>query len=300
LLGFLWQALLENVVAAAVLLAAGILLAGWISARIVGSIRTLRETAGQLALPGPLAVPPIDIQEVQELGQSLVTAHNLIDQRTAERDDLRRRIMGAQEEERLRLAHDLHDQTGQSVSAAMLELKTIEPLVDEKSRGRVRLLRRHLDELAQMLHRIAWELRPTSIDELGLINALENYLAEWSKKHGIKVDFHCSDSDLDRRSNEIRTTIYRLVQEGLTNVAKHARDATNVSVVIGTAEHTLHLTIEDDGRGFDPTALSSRIGLAGMRERLLLVGGQLNIESSPSTGTTIFARIPLQSEKTAA
>jgi signal transduction histidine kinase len=300
LLGFLWQALLENVVAAVVLLAAGILLAGWISARIVGSIRALRETAGQLALPGPLAVPPIDIQEVQELGQSLVTAHNLIDQRTAERDDLRRRIMGAQEEERLRLAHDLHDQTGQSVSAAILELKTIEPLVDEKSRGRVRLLRRHLDELAQMLHRVAWELRPASIDELGLINALENYLAEWSKKHGVKVDFHCADSDLDRRSNEIRTTIYRVIQEGLTNVAKHARDATNVSVVIGTAEHTLHLTIEDDGRGFDPTALSSRLGLAGMRERLLLVGGQLNIESSPSTGTTIFARIPLQSERTAA
>ena len=73
-----------------------------------------------------------------------------------------------------------------------------------------------------------------------------------------------------------------------------------MSVVIGTAEHTLHLTIEDDGRGFDPTALSPRLGLAGMRERLLLVGGQLNIESSPNTGTTIFARIPLQSEKTAA
>ena len=300
LFSFLWQALLENVVAAVVLLAAGILLAGWISARIVGSIRTLRETAGQLALPGPLAVPPIDIQEVQELGQSLVTAHNLIDQRTAERDDLRRRIMSAQEEERLRLAHDLHDQTGQSVSAAMLELKAIEPLVDEKSRGRVRRLRRHLDELAQMLHRIAWELRPASIDELGLTNTLENYLAGWSKKHGIKVDFHCADQGLDRRSNEIRTTIYRLVQESLTNVAKHATDATNVSVVIGTAEHTLHLTIEDDGRGFDPTALSPRLGLAGMRERLLLVGGQLNIESSPSSGTTIFARIPLQSEKTAA
>ena len=87
-----------------------------------------------------------------------------------------------------------------------------------------------------MLHRIAWELRPPSIDELGLSNAIENYVADWGKKHGINADFHCTDPELDRRSNEIRTTVYRVIQEGLTNVARHARDVTNVSVVIGVAE----------------------------------------------------------------
>jgi signal transduction histidine kinase len=151
-----------------------------------------------------------------------------------------------------------------------------------------------------MLHRVAWELRPASLDELGLTNALENYLAEWSKKHVIKSDFLCADANLDNRSNEIRTTIYRVIQEGLTNIAKHATGAKQVSIVIGVSEGTLHLTIEDDGNGFDSGALSSRLGLAGMRERLLLVGGQLNIESSAASGTTIFARIPLPAETSAA
>jgi signal transduction histidine kinase len=297
LFSFLWQALLGNVLSAFVLLVTGILLARFISVRIGSSIRALRDPAVSLGLPGPLVVPTVEIQEVYELGQSFIGAHYLIDQRTAERDDLRRRIMSAQEEERLRLAHDLHDQTGQSVSAAILELKAIEGLVDEKARDRVRFLRKQLDELGQMLHRVAWELRPASIDELGLTNALENYLGEWSKKHAIKVDFHCADANLDRRSNEIRTTIYRVIQEGLTNVAKHATNANQVSIVIGVSEATLHLTIEDNGRGFDPTALTTRLGLAGMRERLLLVGGHLKIESSPSTGTTIFARIPLLAER---
>ena len=99
---------------------------------------------------------------------------------------------------------------------------------------------------------------------------------------------------------QIRTTIYRVIQEGLTNIAKHAVSATHVSVVVGVAEGTLYLAIEDDGPGFDPTALPARLGLAGMRERLLLIGGRLAIESSPSTGTTIFARMPLRFEGAAA
>jgi len=299
LFGVLWQALLGNTVAALVLLAGGTFLARRIGLRIAGSIGALRGPAIELGTPGPLVVPPVAIQEVHELGQSLVAAHGLVQQRTAERDDLRRRLMSAQEEERLRLAHDLHDQTGQGITAAILELKAIEPLVHEKGRDRVRFLRKMLDELSQMLHRIAWELRPPSIDELGLSNALENYVADWGKKHGINTDFHCTDPDLDRRSNEIRTTIYRVVQEGLTNIARHARDATQVSIVIGVAEGMLYLAIEDTGRGFDPDAPSSRLGLAGMRERLLLVGGRLAIESSKDKGTTIFARIPLRLESAA-
>jgi signal transduction histidine kinase len=158
----------------------------------------------------------------------------------------------------------------------------------------VRFLRKHLDELSKLLHRTAWELRPLSIDELGLTNALENYLSNWAKKLGIDADFHCSDTELDGRSNEIRTTVYRVVQEGLTNIVRHAVDATRVSVVIGMSEQTLYLVIEDNGRGFDPAATPLGLGLAGMRERLLLVGGRLTVESSDSTGTTVFARIPIR------
>jgi signal transduction histidine kinase len=300
LFNFLRRALLGNVLAAYVLLVAGVLLAGRISARIAGSIRALRDPAEGVGLPGPLAVPPINIQEVHELGQSLIAAHHLVDQRTAERNDLRRRIMRTQEEERLRLARDLHDQTGQTVSAAILDLKAVEPLVEENGRDRIRFLRRQLEALGHMLHRIAWELRPASIDELGLTKALENYVEEWSTKNALTVDFHCIDDKLDGRSDEIRTSIYRIIQEGLTNIAKHATNATHVSIVISTLDGTLHLTIEDNGCGFNSAASSSRLGLAGMRERLSLVGGQLEIESSPNAGTALFARIPLLTERAAA
>ena len=300
LFSLLWQALLGNVAATIVLLVAGIVLAGLISAKIANSIRALRVPAIALGAPGPLTLPSLDIREVNELGQTLVAAHELIEQRTTERNDLRRRIMRAQEEERLRLARELHDQTGQTVTAAALELKAIEPYVQEQGRERVHHLRKQLDSIGELLHRIAWELRPLSIDELGLTSALDNYLRQWSAKHKIAVDFQNVDPHLDGHSDEIRTTVYRVIQEGLTNVAKHALDATHVSVTIGASANRLNLTIEDDGQGFDPNAPSSRLGLAGMRERLLLVGGELEIESSPTTGTTIFARIPLVSERAAA
>jgi signal transduction histidine kinase len=297
---FFWRALWENVVAAYLLLVIGVLLARRIGTRIAHAIDALRVPAATLGLSDNPVVPAVDIQEVHELGQSLLAAHQLIEQRTTERNALRHRIMRAQEEERLRLARDLHDQTGQSVSAAIMDLKAIEPLVEEKGRERVRVMGKQLEGLGHMLHRIAWELRPASIDELGLTHALENYIEEWSSKNKITADFHCADTKLDERSDEIRTTIYRIAQESLTNIAKHAVGATHVGVVISTSDDTLHLTIEDNGRGFDPTILSSRLGLAGMHERMSLVGGKLEVESSPGTGATIFARIPLGKRRAAA
>ena len=225
----------------------------------------------------------------------------------AERDDLRRRFMHAQEQERLRLAHDLHDQTGQSLTAAMLELKGIESSVDQGGRDRLRELRKQMEEMGKTLHRVAWELRPASIDELGLASALANYVSEWSAQYGIEADFHCSDPKLEQLSDEVRTTIYRVVQEGLTNIAKHAQRTTAVSVVVERVNATLRLVIEDDGCGFGiapasepPPGRCDGLGLAGMRERLGLIGGTLEIESSIGAGTTIFARIPLERERTSA
>ena len=143
----------------------------------------------------------------------------------AERDVLRRRYIQAQEEERLRLAHELHDQTGQSLTAALLELKGIEMQANEPVRNRIRLLRLQLEQMGRTLHHIAWELRPASIDEVGLAAALVNYLSEWSEQIGIETDFHCDDARLDEIADYSRTSIYRIVQESLTNIAKHAVDA---------------------------------------------------------------------------
>ena len=219
----------------------------------------------------------------------------------SERDELRRRLMQAQEEERVRLARELHDQTGQTLTAAMLELKGLEIQYNEAGRTRIRTLRQRMEEIGKSLHRIARELRPASIDELGLNSALANYVAEWSQQFGIAADFHRGDIDLDTLTDEKRTAIYRIVQEALTNVAKHARGATSVSVLVGRSGSTLQLTIEDDGGGYDATASSGAggqsgrrgLGVAGMRERLALIGGELEIESSPGVGTAVFARIPL-------
>ena len=222
-----------------------------------------------------------------------------------ERDDLRRRLMQAQEDERLRLAHELHDQTGQDIAAAMLELNRIETLVGQSGRHHLRLLRNQMEQIGKTLHHVAWELRPASIDEVGLENALATYISEWGTQFGIEVDFHCRDSKLDELPDEVRTTIYRVVQEGLTNIAKHALETTSVvSVIVDRLNAILRLTIEDDGCGFDlalPTESESQrvggLGLTGMRERLLLIGGELEIESSVGKGTTIFVRIPLERVK---
>jgi two-component system sensor histidine kinase UhpB len=223
----------------------------------------------------------------------------------SERDDLRRRLMQAQEDERLRLARELHDQTGQTLTAAMLELKGLEIQYNEAGRSRIRALRDRMEEIGKSLHRIARELRPASIDELGLNTALANYVSEWSQQFGIPVDFHHGDIDLDTFTDEKRTAIYRIVQEALTNIAKHARETTSVSVVVGRSGPTVQFTIEDNGRGFDIAVLNGNgmsgnaagkgrrgLGVAGMRERLALIGGELEIESSPGVGTTVFARIP--------
>ena len=223
-----------------------------------------------------------------------------------ERDGLRRALMRAQEQERLRLAHELHDQTGQGIAAAMLELKHIEELIERPARDRLRRLRTQLEEIGKSLHRVALELRPAAIDELGLADALGSYLAEWGAQYGVNVDFCCSERKLDNLADDARTTIYRVVQEGLTNIAKHARGVTSVSVVVKDMGASIRLMIEDNGCGFDPSAgverrgMKGGLGLVGMRERLRLVNGDLEIESAAGAGTTLFVRVPCRSEGRAA
>ncbi len=302
-----------NAAAAVIVLVIGVLLARVISLRISRSIQSLTAPALALGSAAPLLLPPLEIEEARELGQALAKARGLIEQRAAERDqaqarehaatmerdDLRRRIMQAQEQERLRLAHDLHDQTGQSLTAAILELKGVEALIDERAGHRLRLLRKQMEEMGKTLHRVAWELRPASIDELGLASALANYISEWSTQYGIAADFHCTDSRLDDLPDELRTTIYRVVQEALTNIAKHAKAPGTASIVVERMGTSLRLTIEDDGCGFENSSSerSGGLGLLGMRERLSLIGGELEIETSSGAGTTIFARIPLDMER---
>jgi signal transduction histidine kinase len=213
---------------------------------------------------------------------------------------LHHRLAHVEEKERLRLSHELHDQTGQMLAAALLELSGIEKQVGQAERDRLQRLRAQVDRMAHTVHRIAWELRPAAIDDLGLAIALANYASDWSAQFGLPVELHCDGGKLDRLSEDIRMTVYRVIGEALTNICKHARGATAVSIVIHCEPSLLRLTITDDGCGFDTkakfsnatNAFSDGLGLVGMRERLALIGGELEIESSPGRGTTLFARIP--------
>ncbi len=212
---------------------------------------------------------------------------------------LRRHLSMAEENERLRLSHELHDQAGQSLIAAILELNEIDASTSGTVRERLHLVRKRMEEMGKTLHRIAWELRPPSIDELGLRKALASYIAEWSEQCGTEVDFHCDDPSLDKVPDEIATAVYRVVQEGLTNIVKHAQRPSAVSVIIRRTDATLQVIIEDNGCGFDLGARAGKasdhrgLGLEGMRERLALIDGTLDVESALGAGTTIFARITL-------
>src|SRR6202451_3328624 len=218
----------------------------------------------------------------------------------------RRHLSIAEEGERLRLSYELHDEAGQGLIAAILELNEIDSLIYGPARERLHLVRKKMEELGKTLHRIAWELRPPAIDELGLRKALASYIADWGERCGTEVDFHCDDPDLDGVPNEIGTTVYRIVQEGLTNIVKHAQEPSDVSVVIRRVGATLQVIIEDNGCGFDVGAMAAKpdgyggLGLDGMRGRLILIGGTLEIESAVGAGTTLFARIALDGQRTAA
>lgn len=219
----------------------------------------------------------------------------------AERLELLRRLVNAQELERLRIARELHDQMGQDLAGLSLGLKSLEAaVVTDGGRNTLRWLQSLTAQIGGNLHRTAWELRPTSLDDVGLARALETYVADWSERFGIRVDFDAAGIEtLTFASSEIETTAYRLVQEALTNVLKHAQ-ASTVSLLLDRHENWLQIIVEDDGVGFDPEALTvhRHFGLAGMRERLALVGGVLTIDSTIDTGTTLYFRIPLDSQNT--
>lgn len=157
------------------------------------------------------------------------------------------------------------------------------------------------ETVGKEVHDLALKLRPTALDDLGLVHALAYYLEQWSTRSGVAVEFNGAKPDAPRFPPAVETTIYRLVQEALTNVAKHAQ-ALRVAVAVERCTDHVLVMVEDDGKGFDVenTARnegSNRLGLRGMRERAALCGGTLNIESRPDGGTTVFARIPLLERK---
>jgi signal transduction histidine kinase len=208
--------------------------------------------------------------------------------------DTVRRVVEAQETERRRLALELHDETGQALTSILLGLKSVRAASDAREAERAEAdVRALVVQALQDVRALAVELRPSALDDFGLAPALQRLAETFSDRSGIEA---IVETSLDGRlPSEIETTLYRVVQEALTNVVKHA-DATRVSIVVASQGSSAAVTIDDDGVGFDEATIrGDALGLLGMRERLALVGGTLAVESSPEAGTTLAARVPLSS-----
>jgi signal transduction histidine kinase len=228
-----------------------------------------------------------DLRIAEHFGERAAVAVGL--SRRIQRDSLRRVIEG-QELERRRLARELHDETGQALTSVLLGLKAVERADDVP--GAVAELRELVVATLQDVRRLAVELRPKALDDFGLDVALERLVATFHEATGIQVDLQSQLGD-QRVPSEVETTLYRIVQESLTNVAKHA-GAHRVSILLVRRPGVVSVVVEDDGHGFTPEEeAQGGMGLDGMRERVALLDGRLTVESGPGTGTSVVAEVPL-------
>ena len=216
-----------------------------------------------------------------------------------EREQLRRqlleRVIATQEDERKRIARELHDSTSQNLTSLMVGIKTMSATCkDPAMKTEAEKLRNVAAQTLDEIHNISMRLRPRVLDDIGLSAALEKLVGEWQVRYKIPVDLllQCGPQ---RLSAEIETAIYRIVQEALTNIARHA-SARSVSILVEERNGHLLAVVEDDGRGFDSAGKTGdrHLGLVGIRERAELLDGRLTIESSPESGTGIYVEIPLK------
>jgi len=246
---------------------------------------------------------------LQTCYHTILATERRLQERTAElaeanavRARLLKQVMSAREEEQRRIARDLHDGIGQSLTSLLLGLRAAaEVPTFEEARARLGELRGITAALLDEVRRLARGLRPSVLDDLGLAAVLERYAADYTQAHGIAVDVCAPDRALARLPAEVETALYRIAQETLTNVLKHAA-AKAVSLVVRRESSDVHLTVDDDGRGFDNDALlqapgtGKGLGLLDIRERAALLNGSVTLESRPGSGTTVHVCIPLNEE----
>jgi two-component system, chemotaxis family, CheB/CheR fusion protein len=217
-----------------------------------------------------------------------------LEQRGAERT---RDLIVTQEEERRRIARDLHDHFGQQLTALRLSLAVCKERAsgDETLQQQLAKAESVATRLDADVEFLAWELRPSQLDK-GLVTAIDTYAREWSNHFRVAIDIHTSQLDEGRLPPQAALSLYRITQEALNNVAKHGQ-ATRVAVILEQRDERAVLVIEDNGRGFDVARMNAgdqRLGLAGMRERAALVSGTTDIESAPGKGTAVIVQVPLR------
>ena len=230
-----------------------------------------------------------DLRLAESLGSRAAIAVDLSER--VSRDSVRR-VVEAQELERARLARELHDETGQALTSILLGLKPLEQSAESaESAEALESVRELVSSTLQNVRRLAVELRPSALDDFGLVPAVERLTDTFREQSGLRVELESRLGET-RLPSEAETTLYRVIQEALTNVIKHA-GANGVSILLQRKSNAVVAVIEDDGSGFDPgDTRPDALGLVGMRERVFLAGGRLQVESTPGAGTTVVAEVP--------
>lgn len=208
---------------------------------------------------------------------------------------LSRRLVETQENERRHISRELHDEAGQALVSLRYGLRLLEREIDEGGSAdrRVADLVQQTDAVIDGLHRLAADLRPATLDHLGLEAALRQYLRSAGSKFDLRVRFKARGFGRERLPAAVETALYRVVQEAMTNIVSHAR-ATRVDVLLENDGERVLVMVEDDGVGFDLEEVRGRdhLGLLGLRERAEALGGTLTLESAPGAGTTVVVEVP--------
>jgi two-component system sensor histidine kinase UhpB len=228
-------------------------------------------------------------KEIERLGQAFRRLLNGIE---SERRRAGQLVLRAQEDERRRLARDLHDEVNQALTAILLRLQALSEDAPSEHGGEVQELKRLANRAMDELTGLARQLRPSALDDHGLIPAIQAQLSRFADRSGVDVTL-TAEADMRRLDDDVETAVYRIVQEALTNVTRHA-NATRLEVALEDDESGTKLTVSDDGEGFEPqpSGTAAGLGLRGMVERARLAGGELDVRSAPGGGTTVTLRIP--------
>jgi two-component system sensor histidine kinase UhpB len=280
--------------AEAAILAAGLVLMAGLNLLLIRRAFTpLRSFAAQMEAvdlrdPGPSRlVGPIPSEELAVFVNSF---NDMLERLAEERRVGARAALLAQERERLRIARALHDEAGQTLTAVALEIERAAGQAPEAERQRMLELAVELHSTLDEIRRIARELRPEALDDLGLINALIALSSRAERQGGLRIERRFSA--LPPLAPELELVIYRVAQEALTNVLRHA-EASRCLLALQSSGAEVELDVSDDGRGMPDRIDGATIGLEGMRERALLVGGSLLIDSNSEAGTTVSLRVPI-------
>ena len=283
-------------------LAGGCALFAWGVARSVKRPLEALEVAAARISRGDLTerLPSLGDDEIGRLGRSFEAMRGAL-LRDRARGELLRKVIGAQEEERKRIARELHDETCQTITALKIKLDEAGKAPSAQTRlERIATAQGMATRSVDELHRIIWDLRPSILDDLGLLPAIRWLAQRDLAPRGIHVRFELDDGSV-RLPAEVEIAVFRAVQEAISNIARHA-DAETVLIEVGVTGGILEIDVEDDGRGFDadglggPVASGRGLGILGMRERLELIGGKATVVSSPGAGTRVSFRVPLPEE----